>query len=1576
MPQGIKFFPTPDLVDPTEQKQASGGIQFYSAPEHIPSRAPVPEQSDDWFTMGNAIRTVPPIAAGLLSAPFVSPLGGMAVGAGVSGASSALADWYEGKEFNPYQTAAQTVLGGATIPGMGKAINWATRSAVNPAAAAIERAFILPFAGAAEGALLNTAGGPVSRWAETGEITAPNTSDLVGGAVFGAGAGLAAGTIPALRAANKMRTLQPAPPVESAPPPSPSYETPPIPGTGPIVPPTPPPFTPPASVAVDPTIPTPNQGDRLPRIVIRSDWNNVTNAQYAQMGYVGGGIAPDGRVFRVIPNPAIDVTVPATNTAAIQHYKEQGYLKGSVQADGMVTMYYAGDASTTAPFKGPTDAPVADIPSQGDIQILKSRGMNEDVINMMTPQQRAEAVRLVMPSAEMSNLPTREAPAGGFVSGRLSPEGEIVIPKEKLTDSEFMSNLKGAGFTPVAMTPDGGGIFKKLVKDTGGETVLGWLGRARQRFQEGGFRALMGSDESFNLPEGTLLLQRDNHFFFASREIGETPIGPFPSRNEAINAAQRHAAGMESGLRNLRAFQSRNTVPDIVRAVRDVRRNSPDRSTPDEYTSLVDEARRTLQRIDDPGTLQDTLTEIQRALRGPDATFEVNAVHHIEQIRNAVEDRVRELYTNRPPLVNEEFVSDSTTPVVAPHDDPEVARLFELEQRGEVPVGTTYRESNRAEIRNAQTHNELFDLAEMWRNEAARTTGDEQMHATELFHLARNRMAQMRPELSLNSGARYRRMRERLLARNQPPELNSEIPLQSDQPIIPDRTETQLGLPDIGSDVETTIKAYHPTDTPSLENSGDFYSPGGGQQRFKLRANWGLTRDDVDRAIAFLDAHRGRLSSSIDHSFAESTLPDLPKGKPGLEIQYPSGRRDPTSFNPSGDSVNVIFRDSNGKPVAFASGVTGRGDDKLSGRVDTLVADKNRGRLYGDAVEAVGATMARLGAILPSGSYSRHTDNIIRHGLLRAIGEDPGPVARRARVLEGQGIKGLEDELPTTTAARWESKLRDLDEWNAPDEDYRYILVRNNKPLRQGETWRSRVQKGIDFFKSRMSELPGEEEGALYLGDMFKGAREAGTQLKDKMSWGEGENRTNYIREALAIPSGATTTGDLSGSGRQGLPMILTPEFWKAQWPQLKAGWDREMYDEIHNQLRSKEIFQPRIDMNTGKELPSFADEIGLKLMQVGSDVNIGQREEATASRWLETGGSIPYFSAAYRNTAGRYVRGSNRAFATLLNHIRVNRAEKLLNYGRAISMEALAKGSARPGILRQSFTPEEAIALNPYTNKELAKEIVDFVNTATGRAPLKTHVIPGKEVNLERYAKGLSSVLFSPRLMASRIRLLNPSTYVMASPQVRKEYLRSALGAGAAWYTVTQLAKLAGGEDVSVNDDPNSADFGKIRIGNTRIDPGGGFQQFLVMYHRLWSGKYTSSSTGKSHDYGAGFNAPATFDALVNFGTNKLNPVAKFAVDISRATQYNPFHVADRTAQLFVPLIIQDAMELYNEEPDLMPGLFELGAATVGMGTQVYEKGESISKFVDPENDKLITGGGIRNIIPGLAPSGPVRRR
>ncbi len=82
---------------------------------------------------------------------------------------------------------------------------------------------------------------------------------------------------------------------------------------------------------------------------------------------------------------------------------------------------------------------------------------------------------------------------------------------------------------------------------------------------------------------------------------------------------------------------------------------------------------------------------------------------------------------------------------------------------------------------------------------------------------------------------------------------------------------------------------------------------------------------------------------------------------------------------------------------------------------------------------------------------------------------------------------------------------------------------------------------------------------------------------------------------------------------------------------------------------------------------------------------------------------------------------------------------------------------------------------------------------------------------------------------------------------------------------------------------DPASADFGKIKVGDTRIDIAGGFQQYLRLAGELATHSYESSTTGKRTDLlHPKFGQPSEWDVGFSFITNKANPLISFVHGLS----------------------------------------------------------------------------------------------
>jgi len=360
------------------------------------------------------------------------------------------------------------------------------------------------------------------------------------------------------------------------------------------------------------------------------------------------------------------------------------------------------------------------------------------------------------------------------------------------------------------------------------------------------------------------------------------------------------------------------------------------------------------------------------------------------------------------------------------------------------------------------------------------------------------------------------------------------------------------------------------------------------------------------------------------------------------------------------------------------------------------------------------------------------------------------------------------------------------------------------------------------------------------------------------------------------IPRSVMASFDLSAPFRQGLFLVSHPKrFFGSFLDMFKAFGSENAFKSIQESIVKKPTFNL---MKEGK----------LALTEMNAILTL--REERFMSNWAE---KIPL--------AGKVIRASGRAYTGFLNKLRADVFDNLI-------MKA------------------DKLGLAPRSNPQLVKEIANFVNVASGRGSLGS---------LQPAATALNSFFFSPRLMSSRLTLLNPAYYIKADPFVRKEALKSlftVLGTGT---SILGLAKLAGA-DVGV--DPRSADFGKIIVGKTRIDIWGGFQQYIRMFGQLATGQYVSSVTGKLVTLGEGYKPLTRFDILTRQIEAKEAPIFSFITALLKGQNFmgEKISIPKEVGSRFVPMAISDIYEIYKNEPELLP--FS-GLGIFGFGLQTYSE-------------------------------------
>lgn len=140
-----------------------------------------------------------------------------------------------------------------------------------------------------------------------------------------------------------------------------------------------------------------------------------------------------------------------------------------------------------------------------------------------------------------------------------------------------------------------------------------------------------------------------------------------------------------------------------------------------------------------------------------------------------------------------------------------------------------------------------------------------------------------------------------------------------------------------------------------------------------------------------------------------------------------------------------------------------------------------------------------------------------------------------------------------------------------------------------------------------------------------------------------------------------------------------------------------------------------------------------------------------------------------------------------------------------------------------------------------------------------------------------------------------------------------------------------------SVEWDPRSSDFGKIKIGDTRFDVTGGMGSMLTLGARLaLQSKKTGAvvapiNTGK-------YGATTGQDLVVNFFSNKLSPAAGLARDLLRGQTFKGDKptVANEADALLTPLPIANAVELL-QAPNGAPVLAGMLADALGVSVNTY---------------------------------------
>jgi len=366
------------------------------------------------------------------------------------------------------------------------------------------------------------------------------------------------------------------------------------------------------------------------------------------------------------------------------------------------------------------------------------------------------------------------------------------------------------------------------------------------------------------------------------------------------------------------------------------------------------------------------------------------------------------------------------------------------------------------------------------------------------------------------------------------------------------------------------------------------------------------------------------------------------------------------------------------------------------------------------------------------------------------------------------------------------------------------------------------------------------------------------------------------VVELLNTPRAVMASADFSATLRQAGIFIRHPKELFGNIPtQFRAFFSEKVAGQVDEMLRKVPAGLYDDDAIQGWNAVFHAER--------GTAGSLIAREEVWISGLLH---KIPVL--------GQLTKASERGYVTFLNKLR-----KDIYYNIARKWQGQGK------------------TLNDYM------ELADLINKGSGRGSLGP---------LNRASPLLSAGFFAPRFALSRFQY--PLKLFSTSPAVRRlaaEEMASFIGAGA---TMLGFLKFSGLADVEL--DPRSTDFGKIRIGKTRIDFWAGWQPIVRYAAQIATGDRKASS---------GFVYDA--DRLTSIGRfvqGKLSPQAGFAIDVLRNQTFLGEELMPATpsmirAQVFnrlAPIFIQDVVDAMRGE-GLLGGLLA-APAILGVGVQTYQ--------------------------------------
>ena len=228
----------------------------------------------------------------------------------------------------------------------------------------------------------------------------------------------------------------------------------------------------------------------------------------------------------------------------------------------------------------------------------------------------------------------------------------------------------------------------------------------------------------------------------------------------------------------------------------------------------------------------------------------------------------------------------------------------------------------------------------------------------------------------------------------------------------------------------------------------------------------------------------------------------------------------------------------------------------------------------------------------------------------------------------------------------------------------------------------------------------------------------------------------------------------------------------------------------------------------------------------------------------------------------------------------------------------------------------------HPEATQEQKTAYAHFINLATGRGDLGRFGQAGQH---------LAAIFFSPRFAISRIQAPWQLVKRGQDPLVRKEIAKDFFYFAMTGFTVMALAYMAGAD---VDFDPESSDFGKIVIGNRRIDIWGGLlQPARLLSLALAKGLDTYGVREMDKDVNL-------WDAGARFIEYKTSPAVSIPMTLltGKTITNKEQGLAETAIRSYAPFVLQESYDTWQQTESPTAVLSNATMTFLGIGVQEYD--------------------------------------